>query len=85
MTITAAGYIAVQEGYAIFGTGRNAPEAVLASAEWLDSGSSSDELTTIPATQSLIDLVERDGGQVVYGMVNGIACTEDEESSGNAA
>lgn len=74
-TIKAAGFVAVQEGYAIFGTGNTSAEALDNAKEWADDVST---LETRPASQQLIDEVEKNGGQIVWGYVEGIACTEAE-------
>ncbi|CAN2518792.1 hypothetical protein DCMDOH_13805 [Klebsiella pneumoniae] len=75
-TIKSAGFVAVQEGYAIFGTGSTSTEALENAKEWADDVSS---LKTHPATQQLINEVEKNGGQIVWGYVDGVACTEAEE------
>lgn len=70
--IKAAGFIAIQEGYAIFGTGETKEQALNNAVEWVDDGDVSD-LKVIPATQELIDLVNEEGGQVAYDTVGGVA------------
>lgn len=79
-TIKSAGFVAVQEGYAIFGTGSTSAEALENAKEWADDAGA---LKTYPATQQLIDCVEKNGGQIVWGYVDGIACTEGEEEGAN--
>jgi len=39
-----------------------------------------DQFTVLPATAALLADVEKHGGGIGFAMVQGIACTEDEES-----
>ena len=82
-TTNAAGFIVYQSGCAIFGTGPT-PEAAESDAqEWTDGGEIDAEpggngevhgqFYYLPATAALIERVERDGGQIVFDVVGGVA------------
>ncbi|EBU7765814.1 hypothetical protein DK750_13295 [Salmonella enterica subsp. enterica serovar Rovaniemi] len=73
----AAGFIAIQEGYAIFGTGKTREQVLRNAVEWVDDGDTS-ELVVVPATQELINLVDSEGGQVHYDVVDGVAIIAEE-------
>ena len=83
-----AGYV-VEDGLAIYGTGQTQSGAVADARSWLDSkrahepikrGVSKIEgvLCVAPATAALIAQVESHGGDVAWGIWDGVLGTEDE-------
>ncbi len=91
MTVQAAGYIVYQSGFAIFGTGATPEAAEIDAQEWTDSGEIdadaggsgevNGEWYYLPATAALLARVEERGGTTDYSVVNGVACTADEEAA----
>lgn len=94
-TITAAGYIAQDVGgYAIAAIGATAEEAraevIRECGPWEDrDGNSVDaehpefgvdaKFIILPASAALIAQVKSEGGAIAWGVVDGIACTREEE------
>lgn len=92
--ITAAGYIIQdKQGNAIFGIGETVDEAwaqvVSGAGPFFDAygNEKDDEAAFVEdfeahgATAALMQQVREEGGAIAWGMVRGVACTDDEEKS----
>ncbi|MDF7681524.1 hypothetical protein PT300_13375 [Enterobacteriaceae bacterium ESL0689] len=78
--IKSAGFVVVQEGYAISGTGKTKDEAIEDAKEWTSGDIAG--LDIHPATQALIDLVDSEGGlYITWEYIDGVACTKQEAES----
>jgi hypothetical protein len=92
--IKAAGYIVEpKNGSAIYGIGATEDEAwasVVNAIGFFDrfgndilpEEARETQFDIVPATAALIKKVEDEGGQIGWGHVNGIACTDTEEEYG---
>ena len=85
---TATGYIVYQSGRAIFGMGATLEAATIDARQWADghncdaarggSGEIRDQFYWLPASAALLAQVEA-GGVDSWGVVDGVACTTQEE------
>ena len=83
MSVEAAGYVVVQEHYAIFGYGITQEAAWAEAEEWadLEDGEWPEDFACYPATAALLAEVEARGGDIPYGRVGGVCCTLIEEEA----
>lgn len=93
-TLTATGYIIQdRDGYAIFGIGETKDEAWVEVVDGVGAFHGPDggdipadeardtQFVTYPATAALLAQVRDCGGQIAWGMIDGVACTADEEDA----
>lgn len=81
-----AGYVVYQSGFAIFGTGETPDAAEADAQEWTSEtidaaeaghGETHGEMYYAPATARLLAAVARDGGDIRYAVIAGIADLDD--------
>lgn len=94
--LTAAGYI-IQDNQAtaIYGSGQTVDEAwaevvdgagpfLNASGEAMDDEEAyTSQFTAYGATAALLEQINREGGDISWGVVHGVACTDEEEELAN--
>ncbi|EFH8163174.1 hypothetical protein L6019_RS23450 [Escherichia coli] len=97
-TLQSAGYVVIHE-CTIWGGGKTEAEAAADARKWVSEGSvvpteetkyhalrqakEHSELYMIPATAALLNYYSEYGALDSWGHVDGIACTDEEESAAN--